>query len=837
MAVDKCILAKAAEGIVNEAKAKRLAAEVSQAIEEGIKDGSLKGPAAERVLAEQMLNRKLREQVRKRRMTTLQKRVVRQLDQDFQNAVDRGYGVDAAMKARYAADLSRQIPDIEDVDTRINAIRGRYHSKMGEVLQEFRSKYAGLHRNLTGLDDMIHVMHGKHGKKVDNPAAQSLGKAMTETMEYARVRYNAAGGDIPKREDWGFFQSHDPVRLAAVEKQDWIDFVMTRLAPERMTDANGLPMSARQVERSLDNVYDSATTRGLSDAPGRDPGPGLMGSNVNQRANARFLVFKDSTSWLEYQREFGTGGLYDHIITSLDRMARDTAILEILGPYPEATLRYQERLIDKALAQGAISLTGKVAQKLAKKQGAPKTQLQALYKTVTGRTGITANERASVWMGSIRAIMTAAALGNAFLSAIADTMTIGLTSRMAGVAPLKVWGRMARTFALNSTADRRLAVNLGFAAQGWASRAIAAQRVLGEAQGARWTELLTDTALRASFLSPWTEAGRFAFQTEMLSHISTMVGKSFDELDAPIKRTFETHGLTEEMWDVIRKTDQWVDEGSGASFLRAEEVQGTDFEGINFQAANKLQDVILREMEYAVPGANARVRAAFTGGAAPGTFWGEVMRNTAMFKSFPISIMALHWQRLIRGSEARSKAEYAAWLFIGMSGMGMVGEQLTSIGRGRDPEPLTSPGLIARAMIRGGSGGLVADTLLQGGRYGASLDTLLGPIWGLAQQGISLTVGNLQQALEGEETNAGRELSRFIEQNMPGRSTWYARLAFERLVFDNLDRVLDPQAEREFAKIERRYKKDRHQSFFSRPGRGVAPQRTPDLSQMLEEAR
>jgi hypothetical protein len=837
MAVDLCILAKAAEGLVNSAKAKQLAKEVSQAVAEGIEDGSIKGPAAERVLAEQMLNRKLREQIRKRRMTTLQKRVVVSLDRDFQNALDRGYGVDAAMKARYAADLSRQIPDIEDVDTRINSIRGRYHSKMGEVLQEFRSKYAGLHRNLSGLDDMIHVMHGKHGKKVSNPAAQSLGKAMTETMEYARVRYNAAGGDIPKREDWGFFQTHDPVRLAAVERQDWIDFVMTRLAPDRMTDANGLPMSARQVERSLDNIYDSATTRGLSDLPGRDPGPGLMGSNINQRANARFLVFKDSTSWLEYQREFGTGGLYDHIITSLDRMARDTAILEILGPYPEATLRYQERLIDKASAQGAISLTGKAGAKAAGKIGAPKTQLQALYKTVTGRTGITANERLSVWAGSVRAIMTSATLGGAFLSAIADTATVGLTARMAGVSPLKVWGRMARTFALNSTADRRLAINLNFAAQGWASRAIAAQRVLGEAQGARWTELMTDSVLRASFLSPWTEGGRIGWQVEMLSFITTQAGKPLKDIDPALRRTFETHGLTEEMWDVIRKSEQWVDEHTGAKFLRAEEVQGTDFEGINFQAANKLQDVVLREMEYAVPGANARVRAAFTQGTPAGTFWGEVMRNTAMFKSFPISIMALHWQRLIRGSEARTKAEYAAWLFIGMTGMGMVGEQLTSLSRGRDPESLTSPALITRAVIRGGSGGLLGDTLLQGGRYGASLDTLLGPIWSLAQQGVSLTVGNLQQALEGEETNAGRELSRFVEQNMPGRSTWYARLAFERLVFDNLDRLLDPQAEREFAKIERRYRQDRHQQFFSRPGRGGVPQRTPDFSQMLEEAR
>ncbi len=48
-----------------------------------------------------------------------------------------------------------------------------------------------------------------------------------------------------------------------------------------------------------------------------------------------------------------------------------------------------------------------------------------------------------------------------------------------------------------------IAVRLGFTAQGgWASKAIGAQRILGEVTGAEWSAKVTDTVLRASLPSP-----------------------------------------------------------------------------------------------------------------------------------------------------------------------------------------------------------------------------------------------------------------------------------------------------------------------------------------------
>jgi hypothetical protein len=81
----------------------------------------------------------------------------------------------------------------------------------------------------------------------------------------------------------------------------------------------------------------------------------------------------------------------------------------------------------------------------------------------------------------------------------------------------------------------------------------------------------------------------------------------------------------------------------------------------------------------------------------------------------------------------------------------------------------------------------------------------------------------------GEAKNVIPELRRFADGLMPGRSLWYARLAFERMVEDEIEIMLNKDANARFRCIERRAKKEFDQNYWSRPGRGL-PQRAPDLA-------
>jgi hypothetical protein len=111
--------------------------------------------------------------------------------------------------------------------------------------------------------------------------------------------------------------------------------------------------------------------------------------------------------------------------------------------------------------------------------------------------------------------------------------------------------------------------------------------------------------------------------------------------------------------------------------------------------------------------------------------------------------------------------------------MGALGEQLSQISKGRDPINIEDPKFWAQAAMRGGGVGIFGDFLFQDqNRYGGGmLATLAGPVLGgQLPAAFNLTVGNIQQVVADDRTNAGRELSRFIRQNAPGYSLWYARL-------------------------------------------------------------
>ncbi len=98
---------------------------------------------------------------------------------------------------------------------------------------------------------------------------------------------------------------------------------------------------------------------------------------------------------------------------------------------------------------------------------------------------------------------------------------------------------------------------------------------------------------------------------------------------------------------------------------------------------------------------------------------------------------------------------------------------------------------------------------------------------------MRFTVGNARELALGEDTRAGREFVRLLRNYTPGGSLWYLRLAYEREVLDQLQRVLDPSAARSFR---RRVQSAREfdTRFFAPPGasviQGKGSVRAPDIS-------
>lgn len=149
---------------------------------------------------------------------------------------------------------------------------------------------------------------------------------------------------------------------------------------------------------------------------------------------------------------------------------------------------------------------------------------------------------------------------------------------------------------------------------------------------------------------------------------------------------------------------------------------------------------------------------------------------------------------------------------------------------------MDDPKFWAAAAMQGGGAGIVGDFLFSPeSRFGQDpLTTLLGPSVGLAGDTLSLTLDNAKQFAYGEDVDFARDVVRFMRQYTPGSSIWYARLAIEREIFDQLDLMADQgNARKAWRRMLRKRQKEYGQGYWWRPGESAlwddGPDRAPDL--------
>lgn len=82
----------------------------------------------------------------------------------------------------------------------------------------------------------------------------------------------------------------------------------------------------------------------------------------------------------------------------------------------------------------------------------------------------------------------------------------------------------------------------------------------------------------------------------------------------------------------------------------------------------------------------------------------------------------------------------------------------------------------------------------------------------------------------------GRDAVDFARRYTPGGNIWFLRTAYSRLVLDNLQRLVDPDAEEDFARSRKRLERDRGQGQFWAEGEN-APSRAPEMATALGGGR
>lgn len=754
----------------------------------------------------------------------------------------------------------------QNVEELRKSLLGQAHAMLEGVLeQHHRGFLTGMIRNKPELDQLAREAFGEAS---GNPLAKSLADAWTETAEFLRKRFNAAGGDIAKLEKWGFPQHHNSqaVRQAAddlplyqsldarlkaaraagdvseemrvgnamieVASQAWRDYVRPRLDRARMIDAEtGQPFDDAALDAALDGVFRTIRTEGWE---GRSLG--VMGGSklANRHGDHRFLIFRDADAWLEYQDRFGTGTVYDAMMGHLERMSRDIAHLEILGPNPAATVKWLSDLVEQ---QRQVTPDSKVAGQ------APKgffIGIDEMYASTSGALSAPVNPRVAEVMGSVRSTLVAAQLGSAMLSAVTD---VGWTVMARIHRGLPVTGTaldLARMFAKS---ERREAVRTGLIAEE-ASRLLAAQNRYADEQAVgRKAAWLAERTMKLSLLSPWTQAGKWAFGRGMASTMGSVADRPLEQVPRAFQRMLREYGVDSAAWDQIRSTPLRDD-----GFLEPIDIADPHLR-------DRMLGMVLTETDAAVPSVTATGRAMLQFGLRPGEFGGELLKSLGQYKSFGATLVLMQGGRILALKGGANRLAYLAGVTTIGTSLGLLSLWMRDLRNGEDPSPINATTL-GRSWLQGVGFGVFGDFLKastseRGGTFG---ETLAGPTAGLITDAGRFGVGNVAQAVTrladgpalkrdgtakswNEELKLGRESVNIAKRYnpVPGTNLWYSRIASERLLFDQMQMLFDPGYEDSWKAIARAHAEEGREAWWERGA--MAPSRMPDWGNVNAAAR
>lgn len=727
----------------------------------------------------------------------------------------------------------------ESIQWQTQAIQARVRNDLKDFLSDTGLNVIGNSRDMVKLKD---VLREAHGQSTGNPVARRYADAIARVQDWQRQMFNAHGGDIGKIEGYGIRHSHDARAIEAAGFNTWfrdifdqLDWsrIINRQTDKPFAEVGGKP-AADAVQPMLREIYDNITTNGWIR---REPSLAVGGRALyNQRAEPRILHFKDADAWMGYNEAYGSSDLFTSIVGNFDAMARDIAHMRVLGPNPALGLEYAVQVATK---KAEMLRDPKLIEGVRVKSSHART----LLAHSTGSVNVAEREGMARFFSSVRHFNVATKLGSAVMSSVTDLPVAAASAMAMGMRPGNMFATAVRTIA--SKATREEAARMGFVAETLMDMMSSSARLTNDVIANDTFSRLSNFTIRASGLAHWTDGMRLAVQMETAGHLAGQVGKSLRNVDPMLRQLLERNGITATDWDYLRKGAPLFKARNGSDFLSPfwwlEHQQGlARSEAENL--ALRLQAAIQDQVETFVPSKRLRGSALIMQDTKPGTFIGELARSTAGFKNYAVSLtigqIAL-WNSL-PSTSARVRHLASLGMFVTLAGA--LALQLKEVSKGNDPRPMAGDkGLKfwAAAIAQGGGLGIFGDFLFsETNRFGGGLaETIAGPVVGTISDFSNVPIANAAALARGENTHLGRDVSNLVRFNTPvASSLWYARAGWGRLVADNLQSLLDPEAEQAWRNRMRKQQRELGTQPWWQPG-SLVPDRAPDISNIAGDQR
>ncbi|WP_312086942.1 hypothetical protein [Acinetobacter variabilis] len=728
---------------------------------------------------------------------------------------------------------------IQSIDSKSRAIAAVYR---GELVDFYTNIKGGL-GVFTDKDLVQKIVRERFNDNTGDPLAKKISDKMGEVFEGMRERFNRAGGDIGKLDDWGLPQTHSLEKIVKAGKQAWVQKAEGLINTEKYVHEDGTYYSQQEIRELLEHSFDTLASNGANKT---EIGRQSFGGNskvTSRHSESRVLHFKDAESWMEYQAEFGGMPFVDLVEAHINGLSKDIALVENLGSNPRNAMRILMDAAEQKDWQKGID---------ANDTGKSRKRAQTMFDEFSGQNTPQSEVLANMGL-AYRSMNVASMLGGTTISSVTDQAMIAKTASIHGIAYRKTFGELISQLNPKNKEDRQLAHSLGLATEEmlgsiarWSDDGLTS--VHGKSQKlARISSGIASQVMRVSGLNALTAASKVGFTKMLMEKYGRLSrSKSWDDLDALDRELMEKTGLNERAWEVMRLADPVVDR-KGNQLMSARsiyEIPDSDLtrfgdpQKVRDEVATQFQAHLLDEQGMAVVEAGLRERTWMSAGQRKGTGMGELVKSMLQFKSFPAAFLMRHGSRAMAQDGVKGKAAYGASIFAMTTLLGALAVQLKELANGNDPstmwdsdDPQKTMNFWTRSAVQGGGLSILGDILVAGtdtsGR--STSDFMVGPFGSDAKALLGLTVGNMTQYYENKDTNAANEAYKLLKNKIPAQNLWYTKAATNRLVFDELQDMIAPgYREKYLRKAEREHDRTR---FW---GDDIGDIQMPDFERIVE---
>lgn len=709
---------------------------------------------------------------------------------------------------------------IQSIDSKARAIASVYR---GDLVDFYTNVKGGL-GVFTDAELVQKIVRERFNDSTGDPLAKKISDKMGEVFEGMRERFNRAGGDIGKLDDWGLPQTHSLEKIVLAGKQAWVQKAEGLIDTSKYVHEDGTYYSQQEIRELLEYSFDTLSSNGANKT---EIGRQSFGGNskvTSRHSESRVLHFKDAESWMEYQAEFGGMPFVDLIEAHVNGLSKDIAMVENLGSSPKNAMRILMDAAEQKDWQKGID---------ANDTGKSRKRAQTMFDEFSGQNTPQSEVLANMGL-AYRSMNVASMLGGTTISSVTDQAMIAKTASIHGIAYRKTFGELISQLNPKNKEDRELAHSLGLATEEmlgsiarWSDDGLTS--VHGKSQKlARVSSGIASQVMRISGLNALTAASKVGFTKMLMEKYGRLSrSKSWDDLDALDRELMEKTGLNERAWEVMRLADPVVDRKgnqlmSARSIYEIPDDQLTQFgdpQKIRDEVATQFQAHLLDEQGMAVVEAGLRERTWMSAGQKKGTGMGELVKSMLQFKSFPAAFLMRHGSRAMAQDGVKGKAAYGVSLFAMTTILGALAVQLKELANGNDPstmwdsdDPQKTMNFWTRSAVQGGGLSILGDILVAGtdtsGR--SASDFMVGPLGSDVKAVLGLTVGNLTQYYDDKDTNASNEAFRLLKNKIPAQNLWYTKAATNRLVFDEIQDMIAPDyREKLLRKAERQHDRTR----------------------------